>query len=45
MQREVVYVAGVAGNSKELEAAKAFLAYLMSLPAIAVIKAKGLNPG
>ncbi len=45
VQREVVYVAGVAGNSKEPEAAKAFLAYLMSPPAIAVIKAKGLNPG
>ena len=45
VQREVVYVAGVAGNSKELEAAKAFLAYLMSPPATVVIKAKGLNPG
>jgi molybdate transport system substrate-binding protein len=45
VQREVVYAAGFASNSKEPDAAKAFLAYLMSAPAIAVIKAKGMNPG
>jgi molybdate transport system substrate-binding protein len=45
VQREVVYAAGVAVNSKEPEPAKAFVAYLMSPPAIAVIKAKGMNPG
>ena len=45
VQREVVYAAGVATNSKEPRAAKAFVAYLMSPPAIVVIKAKGMNPG
>ena len=45
VQREVVYAAGIAANSKEPEAAKAFVTYLMSQAAIAVIKAKGMNPG
>jgi molybdate transport system substrate-binding protein len=45
VQREVVYAVGVAANSREPEAAKAFVAYLTSPPAIAVIKAAGMNPG
>jgi molybdate transport system substrate-binding protein len=45
LQREVVYAVGVSANSKESEAAKAFVAYLMSPSAITVIKAKGMNPG
>ena len=45
VQQEIVYGAGIAANSKEPEAAKAFVAYLMSPAAIAVIKAKGMNPG
>jgi molybdate transport system substrate-binding protein len=45
VQREVVYAVGVATNSKDPGAAKDFVAYLMSPPAIAVIKAKGMNPG
>ena len=45
VQREIVYGAGIAANSKEPEAAKAFVAYMMSPAAIAVIKAKGMFPG
>jgi molybdate transport system substrate-binding protein len=45
LQREVVYAAGVAATSKQLEAAKALLSYLFSAPAVAVIKAKGMDPG
>ncbi len=45
VQREVVYAVGVAANSKEPEAAKAFVTYLMSQAAIAMIKAKGMNLG
>ena len=45
VQREVVYAAGIAASGKEAETAKAFLAYLTSPPAVAVIEAKGMNPG
>lgn len=45
VQREVVYATGVAANSKEIEAATAFIAYLRSPAAAMVIKAKGMNPG
>ena len=45
IQREVVYVAGIAAGSKEAEAAQAFITYLRSPAGAAVIKANGLNPG
>jgi len=45
VQREVVYATGIAANSKETEAASAFIAYLRSPAAAMVIKAKGMNPG
>ena len=45
VQTEVAIAVGIAANSKKPEAAKAFVAYLMSAPARAVIKAKGMNPG
>jgi molybdate transport system substrate-binding protein len=45
IQREVVYAAALAANSKDPDAAKAFLDYLRSEPAITIIRAKGLKPG
>jgi len=45
VQREVVYAAGIAADSKQPEAAEAFVTYLLSPPAVAVIKAKGMTPG
>jgi ABC-type molybdate transport system substrate-binding protein len=45
VQREVVYATGVAASSKEIEAARSFIAYLRSPAAAMVIKAKGMNPG
>jgi molybdate transport system substrate-binding protein len=45
IQREVVYQTGVAASSKEPEAAKAFIAHLLSPAAATVIKSKGMTPG
>lgn len=45
IQREVVYVSAVAANSREPDAAKAFITYLISPAGAAVIKAKGMDPG
>jgi molybdate transport system substrate-binding protein len=44
LQQEIVYTAAVAANTKESEAAKAFIAYLKTPAAGVVIKAKGMNP-
>lgn len=45
LQQEVVFTAGVAANTKAAEAAKAFIAYLQTPAASAVLKAKGMTPG
>ncbi|MDB5821680.1 MAG: molybdate transporter, periplasmic molybdate-binding protein [Herminiimonas sp.] len=45
VQQEVVFTAAVAADSKESEAAKAFITFLATPAAAAVIKAKGMNPG
>ncbi len=45
VQQEVVFAGAVAASAKEVEAAKAFIAYLRTPAATAVIKAKGMSPG
>jgi len=45
LQQEVVFTAAIAANTKEAEAAKAFITYLTTPAATAVIKAGGMNPG
>jgi molybdate transport system substrate-binding protein len=45
LQQEVVFTAAVAANAKDTEAAKAFITFLTTPAAIAVIRAKGMNPG
>jgi molybdate transport system substrate-binding protein len=45
LQQELLFTAAVAQASKEADAAKALITFLRSPAAIAVIKAKGMNPG
>jgi len=45
VQREVVYTTAVCGSAKEPQAAQAFMAYLLSPAAGAIIKANGMTPG
>jgi molybdate transport system substrate-binding protein len=45
LQQEVVFTAAVAANTKEAEAAKAFITYLTTPAAAAQLRAKGMNPG
>jgi len=45
LQQELLFTAAVAQASKEADAAKAFITFLRSPAATAVIKAKGMNPG
>jgi molybdate transport system substrate-binding protein len=45
LQNELVFTAAVAADSKEPEAAKAFINYLKTPEAAAAMKAKGMTPG
>jgi len=45
LQQELVFTAAVAADSKQVEAAKAFINFLTTPAAAAVIKAKGMKPG
>jgi molybdate transport system substrate-binding protein len=45
VQQNVVFTAGIATDSKQADAAKAFIDFLTSPVAAAIIKAKGMNPG
>jgi molybdate transport system substrate-binding protein len=45
LQQELVFTAAVAADSENAVAAKAFITFLTTPAAAAVIKAKGMNPG
>src|SRR5215510_8689342 len=45
LQNDLVFSAAVAADSKEADAAKAFIAFLKTPAATAVLQAKGLKPG
>jgi molybdate transport system substrate-binding protein len=45
LQSDLVFTAAVAADTKEADAARAFIAFLQTPDAAAVIKAKGMNPG
>ena len=45
VQNDLVFTAAAAANTREAEAAKAFITYLTTPAATAVIKAKGMRPG
>ena len=45
LQQEIIFTSAVATKAKQAEAAKAFITYLTTPAAAAVIKANGMNPG
>ena len=45
LQNDLVFTAAVAADTKQADAAKSFIAFLQTLDAAAVIRAKGMNPG
>jgi molybdate transport system substrate-binding protein len=44
VQKEVVFTAGIAANTKEVDAAKAFINYLRTPTSASLIKARGMIP-
>ena len=45
LQQELVFTAAVAADTKEPDAAKAFVTFLTTPAATSVFKARGMNPG
>ena len=45
LQQELIFTAAVAADTKQADAAKAFIDFLTTPAATAVIKARGMNPG
>jgi molybdate transport system substrate-binding protein len=45
LQNDLVFTSAVAADTNEAEAARAFITYLKTPAAVAVIKAKGMEPG
>jgi molybdate transport system substrate-binding protein len=45
LQQEIVFDAAVAANTQDAQAARAFISFLRTPAATAVIRAKGMNPG
>jgi molybdate transport system substrate-binding protein len=45
LQQELVFTAAVAADTKQTEAAKAFISFLTNPASAAILKAKGMNPG
>jgi molybdate transport system substrate-binding protein len=45
LQNDLVFTAAVAADSKDAEAAKAFIVFLKTPAAVTVIRAKGMTPG
>jgi molybdate transport system substrate-binding protein len=45
LQQELVFPAALAVDTKQKDAAQAFIDFLMSPEAVAVLKSKGMTPG
>ena len=45
VQQEVVFAAALGASTKETDAAKAFISYLQTPAATAIIKSSGMTPG